>query len=131
MKLKHKVTLAAGSFALVALFASFLSAQGARGRETVTGEVVDLFGYVSEGRHGAEFAEAGKYRVENGFPVGIVNLENGAIYVAVFRDPSPASALETANGVLVDLVGKEVVAQGKVSEKHGLKLIELAVVSEM
>ena len=105
--------------------------QGLPKRSTVMGEVIDIAGYTMKGAMGEEHAEAGQFRAENGFPVGILEDESGAVYVALYRNPAPASSLETANKILAPLMGKKVVAQGRVYKKEGIQSIEIAVVSEM
>lgn len=104
---------------------------GAAGQKTtITGEVIDLVGFVQKGAQGEEHAEAGRYHAEKGFPVGILT-DEGEIYVAVYRNPAPASGLETANDELAPLMGKQVVVQGSVAEAGGIKMIEISLVGEM
>ena len=113
-----------------ALFgAATLGAQESE-RQTLTGEIIDIASYAMRGAQGAEHAEAMRFRVEKGFPVGLLT-EDGEVFIAVYRDPAPAASLQTANRALVDLVGKEVVCQGHVYRKSGIALVEIAIVSEM
>ncbi len=99
-------------------------------RETIMGEVVDITGLLMRGSRGEEDAKAGQHHAGRGFPVGILT-EEGDVYIAVYRNPAPASALETANDLLHDLMGKQVVAQGQLFEGSGLHLIEIAIVGEL
>ena len=109
--------------------ASLLLAQRPQ-RSTVTGEVIEIASFVVKDAHGEEHAEAGKFRAGEGFPVGILT-EDGDVYIAVYRSSAPASPLKTANETLAELMGKAVVAQGKLFERAGIKVIEIAVVAEM
>lgn len=105
-------------------------AEAAPQRETIMGEVVDITGLLMKGTRGEEGAKAGQHHAGRGFPLGILT-EEGDVYIAVYRNPAPASALETANDLLFDLMGKQVVAQGRLFEGSGLHLIEIAIVGEM
>ena len=62
--------------------------------------------------------------------VGILT-EEGDVYVAVFRNPAPASGLETANELLGELMGKQVVVRGRTFDAAGVKVIEISIASEM
>ncbi len=99
-------------------------------QSTIMGEVIDIAGYAMKDMRGADGAEAGRFRAEQGFPIGILT-EDGEVYIAVYKNPAPASALKTANGVLVDLMGKDVVVRGAVHEARGIKVVEIQIASEM
>ena len=99
-------------------------------RETIMGEVVDIVSYATKGAHGEEHSEVIRFRAEGGFPMGILT-EVGTLYVAVYRNPAPAASLEAANKILAPLAGLQVVCQGRVYERDGVKVVEIAVVSEM
>ncbi|GEM_PF-2280503 len=99
-------------------------------RVTVVGDVVDLVGLAMRGQGGDYTAEAMKFRVEHGFPVGLIEEESGAVYLVVYRDPAPAAHLETANKTLLPFVGKKVAAQGRIYEGKGYKVLEVAIVGE-
>jgi hypothetical protein len=99
-------------------------------KKMIVGEAVSLATYAMEGKLGAEMAEAMKYEAEKGFPVGIVEDETGAVYIAVYRDNAPASHLEAANKHMVDLVGKKVSAQGLVYSMPNLNVIRISLISE-
>jgi hypothetical protein len=111
--------------------ATLLAAGGQPTRQTITGEVIDIAAFAMKEAHGEQSAEAARFRAEQGFPLGILDPASGDVYLAVYRNPAPASKLEPGNGVLLSLVGKEVVAQGRVFTNRGAKVIEIAVVSEM
>ena len=114
---------------LLAGGASLLLAQRTQ-RSTVTGEVIEIASFVMKDARGEEHSDAGKFRAGEGFPVGILT-EDGDIYIAVYRSSAPASPLKTANHSLSELMGKAVVAQGRLFERAGIKVIEIAVVAEM
>lgn len=99
--------------------------------ETLMGEVIDIAGYAMRDARGEEGAAAGKFRANGGFPVGILEAETGEIYVAVYKDPAPASSLRPANSLLAELMGKEVVVRGKVYRAKGVNVVEISVASEM
>jgi lipoprotein-anchoring transpeptidase ErfK/SrfK len=122
------LSLAAG----LALGAAAVSADSAPQPEklVIVGTVVDVATYAMEGSTAEEHTDAFKNRAELGFPVAIVDDETGEVYIAVYRTPAPASPLETANEVLLPLMGKKVAAQGIVFKTRGVNLIRLSVVSE-
>ena len=97
---------------------------------TVMGEVIDIAGYAQKDSRGEEGAEAGRFHAEGGFPIGILT-EEGKVYVALYKNPAPASSLDTANKKLADLMGVQVVARGKVYDAPGISVIEISFVSEM
>lgn len=109
---------------------AYLNAQGPQ-RKTVIGEVIDVASYAMKGARGEEHAEAGAFRAEGGFPVGILEEETGEVYIAVYRNPAPASALEPANKILAPLMGKGVVVQGRIYDASGIKVIQISIVAEM
>lgn len=96
----------------------------------IVGEVIDITSYAMFDRTGVENADAGKYRVGHGFPVGILEDETGIVWIAVYRIPVPAAGLQTANGVLLPFVGQKVVAQGLKYRAKGVNVIRLSLVSE-
>jgi hypothetical protein len=99
-------------------------------KSTIMGEVIDIAGYAMKDARGEKDAEAGRFRAEKGFPVGILT-EDGEVYVAVYKNPAPASGLETGNDILIDLMGKETVVRGTVYEAQGVKVIQIQIASEM
>ena len=99
-------------------------------RETVMGEVIDIAGYAMRDSRGEESAEAGRFRAEGGFPIGILT-ESGEVYVAVYKNPAPASSLANANKILGELMGKQIVARGTTYEAQGIRVIQISVASEM
>lgn len=99
-------------------------------KATIMGEVIDIASYAMKDSLGEENAEAGRFRAEGGFPIGILT-EEGDVYVAIYRKPAPASVLKTANAVLGELMGKQVVARGRTFDAAGVKVIEVSIASEM
>lgn len=96
----------------------------------IIGEVIDITSYAMFNRTGAENADAGKYRVEHGFPVGILEDGTGDIWIAVYRIPVPAAGLQTANATLLPHVGNKIVAQGLKYRAKGVNVVRLSLVSE-
>jgi hypothetical protein len=69
-------------------------------------------------------------RCEQGFPVGILDEASGEVWIAIFRNNAPASALETGNKMLQPFMGKKVVVQGLKYKAKGVNLMRVAVISE-
>lgn len=128
-KLVLSLTLLA---AVTGLAVSLVSAAGDPKAEkgVIVGRVVDVATYAMKGSAGEEHMNAFMHRADLGFPVAIVDEESGEVYIAVFRNPAPASGLETANDILGPLMGKKVAAQGLIYRARGVNLIRLSVVSE-
>ena len=99
-------------------------------KKMIVGEVIDIAGFVMKGAIGEEHADAIKFRTEGGFPVGILDEESGEIYIAVYKNPAPASVLETANKVMAEYAGMKVAAQGLVYRSHGMNVIRIAIIGE-
>ena len=70
------------------------------------------------------------FRAEHGFPVGLIEEETGELFICVFRNPAPASSMETANKRLTPLMGKKVVLQGLVYRSDSFNLIRIGTLSE-
>lgn len=96
----------------------------------IVGEVVSLAHYAMEGTHGEEAADAMKYEIEKGFPIGIIEEETGDVWIAVYRDNAPASVLEAANKHLIDLVGMKATVQGLMYDAGNVKVIRVSLASE-
>lgn len=96
----------------------------------VIGEVIDIAGYMMRGAQGEKDIEAGQFRAEQGFPVGIIEEETGDVYVAVYKYPAPATALQTANAVLAPLMGKKVTAQGLKYRSEKMNVIRISTIVE-
>ena len=126
-----KKTLIAVPVLIALTVAIYFRAEAAPKRSTIMGEVIDVISYATKGVHGEEAIEEGQYRAENGFPVGILEPETGVVYIAVYRNPAPAAVVQLANKILIPLMGKPVVAQGRVYKQKGVNVIEIAVISEM
>jgi hypothetical protein len=95
----------------------------------VVGHAVEISTYAVKGLD-AEHIESMKFRSEKGFPVGIIEEETGKLYVCVYRNPAPASGLETANDKLAPFLGQKVAAQGLVYSEGDVKLLRLSIVTE-
>lgn len=128
--MKRALTLVGAVLFGSLMTAAVVSAQGVKPQKgVIVGQVIELSTYAMKGA-GEGTAEAHKDRIKEGFPVGILEDDTGKVWVAVYRDPAPASHLETANDFVQDYVGKKVVVQGLKYEAQGLNLIRLAVISE-
>lgn len=96
----------------------------------IVGHAIEMSTYAMKGLGGETILEAMKVRCEQGFPVGILEEETGEVWVATFRDPAPASHLETANDHLMELMGKKVAVQGMKYRAKGVNVIRMSLVSE-
>jgi len=96
----------------------------------VVGEVIDIASFAMKGNRGAEYVDAGQSRASKGFPIGVLEEETGDVWLCVYKNPAPASSLETANKVLSPYMGKKVVVQGMKHRKNGVNLIRIAIVGE-
>ncbi|MBI3333215.1 MAG: hypothetical protein HYZ93_03910 [Candidatus Omnitrophica bacterium] len=85
--------------------------------QKVTGEVVDLACYLSEGAAGPGHRECAEKCIRSGLPVGIKSGDQ--LYVAIGSEHGPA------NAALAPLAAKQVVAEGVVSERNGVHLIAI------
>ncbi len=112
------------------LLAVALGQGGRPARQTIVGEVIDISSYAIDGARGETGRAQGQFRAENGFPIGLLDDESGEVYVAVYRNPAPASGLQTANELLLPYVGKKVTAQGTIHRAKGINVIQIAIVGE-
>ena len=85
--------------------------------QKITGEVVDLACYLSSGAMGTEHQACAQKCIASGLPVGIKS--GNQIYVAVSGEHGPA------NEALAPLAGKQVQAEGYVTERDGVHLIAI------
>lgn len=87
------------------------------GSVALTGEVVDVFCYMSHGKDGLgpKHASCAKKCISGGLPVAIRS--NGALYLVAMSDHNPA------NQTLANFAGKDVTVHGKVTEQDGMKFI--------
>lgn len=90
------------------------------------GTAIELSTYAMQG----DDAESMVFRAENGFPVGLIEEETGELFICVFRNPAPASSMETANKRMTPLMGKKVVLQGLVYRSDSFNLIRIGTLSE-
>ncbi len=96
----------------------------------VIGEVIDIANFAMKGWSGEEYAEAGQHHAEKGLPLGILEEETGKLVIPVYKNPAPASTLESANKLLEPYMGKKVVVQGLKYSKQGIDVIRISIVSE-
>lgn len=111
-------------FAVAALVASPIAASaheehqhGAAGEQTLTGEVVDVFCYLSHGKDGLGkgHASCAQKCIKSGLPVAIK--VGDQLYLATMADHNPANAKLAAQA------GQQVTVRGKVLEADGQHLI--------
>ena len=108
--------------------AASASTRGEKG--AVIGEVIDIGNYAIKGLLGEDPAEAGRYRSDLGFPIGILEDGTGRVYVALYKLPVPAAGLQTGNTVLSPLMGRKVVAQGTKYHTAGVDVLQISLVAE-
>ena len=94
-------------------------AENTSAEQTLTGEVVDVFCYLSHGKEGLGAGHAGcaKKCIESGLPVAIK--VGDQLYLAAMASHDPA------NKTLAALAGKQVTVHGQVLEKDGQHLISI------
>ena len=96
----------------------------------IVGEVIDVTTYAMKGARGEDMEEAGKYRANLNFPIAIIEEETGDVFIAVYKNPAPASELDMANRILMEWMGKKVTVQGRIYRAPGINLIEIRVAYE-
>jgi hypothetical protein len=93
--------------------------EGAPAQEvTVTGEVVDMVCYISEGASGAEHADCAQTCIKLGLPAGI-KATDGKTYLLVGEH-------KPINDVLAPLAAKTITVKGKAVSRDGVNMIENA-----
>lgn len=130
MKNKYAILVACAAMVLTAgawVFAQDAAPKGEKG--IIVGDIIELGTYAMQGNT-PELVPAHKARIEEGFPVGILEDETGEIWVAVYRNNAPASHLELANKHLAEYVGKKVTVQGLKYKAKGVSVIRVSVISE-
>jgi hypothetical protein len=98
---------------------------GAVGEQTLTGEVVDTFCYLSHDKEGLGkgHASCAKKCIEGGLPVAIK--VGDQLYLATMANHEPA------NKTLAALAGQQVTVHGKVLEQDGQHLIAITHVEKL
>ena len=93
--------------------------ENAAAEQTLTGEVVDVFCYLSHGAEGLGkgHAACAKKCIHNGLPVALK--VGNQLYLAAMDSHDPA------NDALADLAGKQITVHGHVMEKDGQHLISI------
>ncbi|MBI4341651.1 MAG: hypothetical protein HY598_05155 [Candidatus Omnitrophica bacterium] len=96
------------------------SGAGVTGEQTLTGEVTDVFCYLSHPQEGLGPTHAGcaKKCINSGLPVAIKVGER--LYLATMADHNPA------NQQLASLAGQQVTVRGNVLERDGQWLIAIS-----
>ncbi len=130
MKRKYAIVFVCAAMALTAgawVFAQDAAPKGEKG--IIVGDVIELGTYAMQG-YTPELVAAHKARIEEGFPVGILEDETGIVWIAVYRNNAPASHLELANKFVAEYVGKKVTVQGLKYTAKGANVIRMSVISE-
>lgn len=96
----------------------------------IVGEVIELSTFAMKGHGSKEIIAGAKNRVGQGFPVAILEDKTGDIFVAVYKNNAPASAMVMANKILEPYVGQKVVATGQIYRAKGMNLMQIRFVSE-
>lgn len=86
--------------------------------QTIQGELVDLACYLGHGGHGEKHKSCATACAQSGLPIGLLD-KKGNLYL-VIGDHKPM------NDQLADKMGDTVKATGKVSERSGMKMIEVS-----
>ena len=99
-------------------------APNAQGEQTLTGEVVDTFCYLSHGKDalGKGHASCATKCIESGLPVAIK--VGDQLYLAAMANHEPA------NKTLASLAGEQVTVHGKILEGDGQHLISISSVEK-
>ena len=97
---------------------------GASGAQTLTGEVVDVFCYLSHGKEGLGkgHADCAKKCINSGLPVAIK--VGDQLYLASMADHT------AANQKLADFAAQQVTVRGTVMERDGQHLIAISQVEK-
>ena len=88
-----------------------------KNKKTITGEVIDITCYASAGAKGDGHKECAQMCINNGLPIGILD-KSGKVYVAV-KGHMPAKS------ELYDFIAQNVTASGTVSERGGVRVIDI------
>ncbi len=133
---KLTIILAAAALCATIGATAFVSAQdepanAPKGEKGVlVGEVISVADFAMFGRRGEEHAASGQLQVDHGMPSAIIEDETNEVWLTCYRDPAPASHLESSNEILRDYMGKKVAIQGLKYRAEGVNMIRISVVSE-
>lgn len=130
MKSKYFVLCACAVAAVSAgawVFAQDAAPKGEKG--IIVGDIVELGTFAMQG-YTPDLVAAHKARIEEGFPVGLVEEGTGEVWVCVYRNNAPASHLELANKHVAEYIGKKVTVQGLKYKAKGVNVIRMSVISE-
>ena len=126
-----KLALVCMGLIVLANGVAYVSAEDAKPEKgMVVGEVIEVSSFVTKGTHGPEHVDEGVYRINLGFPVGILEQETGQIWLCTYKNPAPASSLQNGAVVLEEYMGQKVVVQGLKYTRNGTNVIRIAIVSE-
>ena len=110
---------------------AYVSAEalGSPEKGMVVGTAIEISTYATQGMTDKDIP-AMVSRCQQGFPVGILDEKSGEVWICIFRNNAPASALETGNKHLQAFMGKKVSAQGLLYKAKGANVMRVAVISE-
>src|SRR5262245_15015271 len=111
---------AAALVALVSLSSADTKHHSAAPATTLKGEVVDMGCYMAHEAHGAKHKEGGAKCISGGMPMGLLTSQ-GKLYLITLNHENG-----DAYNQLKDLVDTEVEVTGVVSERAGMKSIDVA-----
>ncbi len=124
--MKKFSALFAGALVVLFLAAAALTIQASdtkkemgMGKQTLTGEVVDLACYMGMGKSGASHAQCAIKCAKMGIPFGIKDKESGDLYVVLFGNKKAKAEYDKIG----NQGGKTITVEGMVMEKDGLKAI--------
>ena len=102
-----------------------MAAENTGTEQTLTGEVVDVFCYLSHGKEGLGKGHAGcaKKCIESGLPVALK--VGDQLYLAAMASHDPA------NKTLAEFAGDQVTVHGQVMEQDGQHLISITKVEKV
>ena len=87
---------------------------------TVTGEVLDLACYVSQGAKGPDHSACAKACVKNGQPMGLLTDDGTLVLLAAdHKNGDPYEALK-------DLAGSKAQVTGDLAERDGMKVVTVS-----
>ena len=94
--------------------------------KSIKGEVIDVSCYIAAGAKGAGHKDCASACLKAGEPGGILEEKTGNVYIVVTGDHST-----NPNKKILSHVAKMVEAKGIVSEKDGVRIIDITEIKEV
>lgn len=107
------------AIAVLLLLLASLSYADDPAQKTMTGEIVDMHCYTNRGAHGEEHAGCANACINRDVPAGFL-ADDGTLYLLV--NEKSVSVKDKVTGK----AGKKVTVHGKVVERSGMKVLQLA-----